>query len=168
MRVMEGYLVVAAEAADQIGTPPSHVFLQAGVGGFAAAMTAYFRARWGAGPTIVVVEPDIAATLFKSIEAGRPIQVPGPNSIMGRLDCKEPSHLALGELARNADFFMTITDRQCMETVEELMRLGVATTPSGAAGLAAVLHIGADRRTLGLDSASRVLAFVTEGPEETA
>ncbi len=166
MRVMEGYLVMAAEAADQIGMHPSHIFLQAGVGGFAAAMTAYFRVRWGAGPTIVVVEPDIAATLLKSIEAGRPVQVPGPNSVMGRLDCKEPSHLALGELARNADFFMTITDRQCMEMVEDLLRLGMATTPSGAAGLAAVQHLGSDRKILGLDSGSRVLAFITEGPEE--
>lgn len=168
MRVMEGYLVLAAEAADQIGTEPSHVLLQAGVGGFAAAMTSYFRLRWGTGPTIVVVEPDSAATLLRSIEAGRPTRVSGPASVMGRLDCKEPSHLALGELARNADFFVTITDRQCTETVQDLLGLGMATTPSGAAGLAVLQHLGADRTTLGLDAGSRVLAFVTEGPEETA
>lgn len=168
IRVMEGYLVIAAEVADQIGEPPSHIFLQAGVGGFAAAMTAHFRARWGAGPTIVVVEPDVAATLLHSIEAGRPVEAPGPASVMGRLDCKAPSHLALGELARNADIFLTITDRQCLATVDELRRLGVATTPSGAAGLAALMHLGDDREVLGLNAESRVLAFITEGPEDAA
>lgn len=165
IRVMEGYLVIAAEVADLIDEPPSHIFLQAGVGGFAAAMTAYFRARWADGPTIIVVEPDVAAPLFHSIAAGRPVEVPGPASVMGRLDCKAPSHLALGELARHADIFLTITDRQCLASVEDLRVFGVGTTPSGAAGLAALFHSGDDRESLGLDAESRVLTFVTEGPE---
>lgn len=165
-RVMEGYLVVAAEVVDQISTAPTHIFLQAGVGGFAAAMTAYFRACWGDDPTIVVVEPDTAATLLESIRAGRPTDVSGGASVMGRLDCKSPSHLALAELARNADLFQAITDAQCLTTVEELARNGIPTTPSGAAGLAGLHHIGADRATLGLGSDSHVLAFVTEGPED--
>ena len=168
MRVMEGYLVAAAEAAEQIVETPTHVFLQAGVGGFAAAMAAHFRVRWGDAPTLVVVEPDVAAPLLSSIEADRPVEVSGPSSIMGRLDCKAPSHLALTELARSADAFMTITDAQCAETVEELHRLGVATTPSGAAGLAGLRHAAADRDVLGLDDNSRVLAFVTEGREVPA
>lgn len=168
MRVMQGYLVMAAEVADQIGERPSHIFLQAGVGGLAAAMTAYFRACWGDGPTIIVVEPDVAATLLRSIEAGRPVEAPGPSSVMGRLDCKTPSYLALDELARNADFFVTTTDQQCVETVGDLQRLGMPTTPSGAAGLAALMHLGADRTELGLDTSSRVLAFVTEGLEDAA
>lgn len=166
-RVMEGYLVVADEVAEQVAAPPTHVFLQAGVGGFAAAMTAYFRRCWGDLPTIVVVEPDAAPALFRSIEAGRPVKAPGPVSAMGRLDCKLPSHLALGELAREADFFCTISDRQCLATVERLHRLGMATTPSGAAGLAALEHVHDDREAIGLGGESRVLAFLTEGPEVT-
>jgi diaminopropionate ammonia-lyase len=168
MRVMQGYLVMAAEVADQIGEPPSHIFLQAGVGGLAAAMTAYFRTCWGDGPTIIVVEPDAAATLLRSIEAGRPVDAVGTSSIMGRLDCKSPSHLALDELARNADFFVTITDQQCIETVEDLRHLGLATTPSGGAGLAALQHLGSHYTEFGLDASSRVLAFMTEGPEDGA
>lgn len=165
-QVMEGYLVVAAEVVDQIATTPTHIFLQAGVGGFAAGMTAYLRARWGDDPVIVVVEPDTAATLFESIRAGQPTDVSGTASVMGRLDCKSPSHLALAELARNADVFQTITDGQCLATVEELARNGIPTTPSGAAGMAGLHHIGADRAALGLGTDSRVLAFVTEGPED--
>ncbi|SMF51524.1 diaminopropionate ammonia-lyase [Tistlia consotensis] len=167
-RVMEGYLVAAQEAADALSGPPSHVFLQAGVGGFAAAMAALFRARWGDGPTLVVVEPASARCLLESVRAGRPVRAPGPASIMGRLDCKEASHLALGELAHSADVFVTLDDEACAATVALLAAEGLRTTPSGAAGVAALQHAGARRAALGLDAASRVLAFMTEGPEDAS
>lgn len=172
-RVMEGYLVAAAEAADALAEPPtagppSHVFLQAGVGGFAAAMAAHLRARWGETPRLVVVEPRHAPCLLESLRAGRPVRAGGPASIMGRLDCKEPSHLALGELARSADFFLALDDDACARTVALLAAHGLRTTPSGAAGVAALQHAGALRERLGLDGGSRVLAFLTEGAEEGA
>jgi len=167
-RVMEGYLVMAAEIAERIDTIPTHVLLQAGVGGLAAAMTAFFRARWGDGPTIVVVEPEAAPALLESIRAGRPVAAAGPVSNMGRLDCKEPSHLALAELARNADWFVTLADSVAAETVEWLAGQEIATTPSGAAGLAALRHAGGHLDALGLSGDSHVLAFLSEGPEQAA
>jgi len=167
MRVMEGYLVMGAEVADRIGAPPSHILLQAGVGGLAAAMTAFFRARWGDAPTIVVVEPEAAPALIGSIRAGEPVASAGPVSNMGRLDCKEPSHLALAELARGADWFVTVADGQASAAAARLADEGIATTPSGAAGLAALLHADANLRALGLGADSRVLAFATEGPEDS-
>lgn len=166
MRVMEGYLVMGAEIADQVDAPPTHVFLQAGVGGMAAAMSAYFRARWGEEPTLVVVEPEAATALIGSTRAGEPVPASGPASSMGRLDCKEPSHLALAELARAADWFVTVSDEQAGETVAWLAAHGIATTPSGAAGLAAVRHAGDHFDSLGLSAASHVLAFLSEGPED--
>jgi diaminopropionate ammonia-lyase len=167
-RVMEGYLVMGAEVVDAMPEPPSHVFLQAGVGGLAAAMTALFRERWGDAPTVVVVEPTAAPALFESIRAGRPVVAPGPVSSMGRLDCKEPSHLALGELATGADCFVTIDDAQCAQSVAMLARHGLDTTPSGAAGVAGLHHAGELRARLGLTKASHVLAFLSEGPEAGA
>ena len=167
-RVMEGYLVMADEVLGQLAQPPTHVFLQAGVGGLAAAMTAYVRAHWGDGPTIVVVEPEAAPALIESIRAGAPVATTGPDSCMGRLDCKEPSHLALGELARGADWFITIDEDRAAKAAARLERHGIATTPSGAAGVAAIPEVGDDMERLGLSGGSRVLAFVTEGREETA
>ncbi|MCB1435476.1 MAG: pyridoxal-phosphate dependent enzyme, partial [Alphaproteobacteria bacterium] len=93
--VMEGYLIMGDELAHQIESPPSHVFLQAGVGGLAAAAAAAARRNWGHATKIIVVEPAFAPALFESIRAGRPVTTSGPVSSMGRLDCKEPSHLAL-------------------------------------------------------------------------
>lgn len=166
--VMEGYLALGAEVTASMDTPPTHVLLQAGVGGLAAAMTALFRDRWGDTPTIVVVEPAAAPALQASVRAGHPVVADGPVSSMGRLDCKEPSHLALGELAREADHLVTVTDLEVASTVDLLATHGIATTPSGAAGVAAVHHAGTLRSTLGIDASSEVLAFVTEGPEEGA
>ena len=162
-RVMEGYLVMGSEAADQAPAPPSHVFLQAGVGGLAAAMAVLIRDRWGDAPRIVVVEPDRATALLSSIKAGGPVTAPGPVSIMGRLDCKDPSHLALKALARTADVFMTVSETEAAETVQELAAHGLATTPSGAGGLAGA-RCG-DRTALALGPDSRVLCFLSEGPE---
>lgn len=164
-RVMEGYLAMAAEAADDAPGVPTHVVLQAGVGGLAAAVAALVRARWGDEPTVVVVEPTAAAPLQASIRAGHPVVAPGPASSMGRLDCKESSHLALAELARSADLFVTVGEAEVAETVGLLDDQELATTPSGAAGLAAI-HATDRRGSLGLTGHSRVLAFVTEAAGE--
>jgi diaminopropionate ammonia-lyase len=164
--VMEGYLVIGAEITAELTRPATHVFLQAGVGGLAAAMSALVRARWGDEPTIVVVEPAAAPALCESIRAGRPVTAPGPVSSMGRLDCKDPSHLALRELAHGADYFVTVDDAEVADTVDLLARHDVMTTPSGAAGVAG-LHHAADHRTeLGLEEDSRVLAIITEAAED--
>lgn len=167
-QVMEGYLVMGAEAAEQIEAiayPPTHIFLQAGVGGMAASMAVFARHQWGDHPVIVVVEPERAPCLTESIRAGRAVRADGPASNMGRLDCKEPSHLALIALARDADIFVTISDEEAVETVRFLDEHGIATTPSGAAGIAALQHAGRHRQELFVDGSSRVLTFISEGPE---
>lgn len=160
-QVMAGYLALAAEIIAALDETPTHIFLQAGVGGFAAALSAAFRKGWGDGPCIVVVEPEFARCLQASIEAGGPVRAEGPVSSMGRLDCKEPSHLALAGLARDADAFMIVSEEEVAETVDFLAAAGIATTPSGAAGVAGALRV--DAATVQLSSESRVLTVITEG-----
>lgn len=161
-RVMEGYLQLAAEVVSQIPAPPSHLFLQAGVGGMAAAVAAYARAVWGDAPTIVVVEPEAAPALIESVRAGKSVVTDGPVSAMGRLDCKEPSLIALTGLARDADMFMTVTEASAAAAVDRLAAAEVLTTPSGAAGVAGML-LGAPE--LRLDADSQVLAIISETAE---
>lgn len=160
LRVMEGYLQLAAEVADQIDRPPTHILLQAGVGGLAAAVAAFARARWGDGPRIVVVEPAAAPALIESIRAGRLLDTSGPLSNMGRLDCKTASMIALKGLSRDADLFVTISDAEAAAGAAVLAAHDLATTPSGGAGLSALLA--------GLDPGpdARVLAILSEGPED--
>jgi diaminopropionate ammonia-lyase len=165
-RLMEGYLALFEEIADEIDEPPSHIFVQAGVGGLAGAIGAIVRARWRDAPTIVVVEPEAAPALFESIKAGRPVRTSGPASSMGRLDCKVPSLIALKGLARDADMFVTITEDEAAASLPVLARSGLETTASGAAGLAALLAAGPHREALKLTTTSRVLCILTESSEE--
>jgi diaminopropionate ammonia-lyase len=160
-RVMEGYLEMAAEAAEQVAAPPSHILLQAGVGGMAAAVAAHARATWGGAPVIVVVEPAAAPALAESVRAGRIVTASGPVSCMGRLDCKTPSMIALAGLARDADLFVTISEAEAEAGAAALAGAGLPTTPSGAAGVAALLA-----GLPGAGAGARVLAFLTEGAED--
>ncbi len=137
-RLMEGYLAMAAEAARQMPQPPTHIFLQAGVGGLAGACAAYFRKVWGDAPRIIVVEPSEAPALQAAIEAGRFVTAKGGVSAMGRLDCKEASLIALKGLARDADAFVTITEEEGADVLPELAAQDLATTESGGAGVAAL------------------------------
>lgn len=160
LRVMEGYLIMAQEIVAQIDTVPTHVLLQAGVGGLAAAVAAHMRAEWGDAPTIIVVEPEAAPALQASIEAGALITAQGPVSNMGRLDCKTPSLVALAGLSRDADLFVTLSDDQAEAGIARLGPHGLATTPSGGATLAALfsgLEVGTD---------AQVLTILSEGPED--
>ncbi|MEP1205719.1 MAG: pyridoxal-phosphate dependent enzyme [Rhizobiaceae bacterium] len=160
--VMEGYLIMGHEAADQMQQAPTHLFLQAGVGGLAAACAAVARERWGDAVTIIVVEPSAAPALIESVRAGTSVDTSGPVSSMGRLDCKTPSHLALKYLAAQADYFMTIDDDLVEKCVEDLGQLGVETSPSGGAGIAALLNLD-NPQDLMLDGNSRVLCYISEG-----
>ncbi len=171
--VMQGYSLMAEEAAVQAPSAPTHAFVQAGVGGLAAGVCAYFWERFGtARPRYVVVEPDTADCFYRSAVAGRPTAAEGTlDTIMVGLACGEVSSLAWRILEIGADAFMTITDEAaagCMRLlaagpcVDEPMVAG----ESAVAGLAAFLLAAADadaRRRLDLRPDSIVLVFGTEG-----
>jgi diaminopropionate ammonia-lyase len=166
--VMQGYRVMADEAADQWhGAPPTHVFMQGGVGGAAASVSVQMRARYAPAPCFVVVEPDRAACLLASAELGTPTAVPGDlDTIMAGLACGEPSLLAWAELERAAAAFMAIPDAAAIACMRLLAKEGMVAGESGVAGLAGFLLAAADpaaRETLGLTADSRVLLFSTEG-----
>jgi diaminopropionate ammonia-lyase len=160
--VMEGYTVLAEECRkefEQSGLWPSHVFLQAGVGGLAAAVSGHIREYWAEQPQIIVVEPDAAPCLQESIRAGEMTRAEGELSNMGRLDCKDASLIAYEALSADADIFVTISDAAASAAVDLLAGHDINTTPSGAASYAAL-------REVNPGSDSRCLLIVTEGPEE--
>ncbi len=173
--VMHGYMVMADEAIAQLpdGAPPSHIFLQGGVGGLAAAVCATFWLRYGsARPRHFVVEPERAACIFESVKAGRRVTVTGAlDTVMAGLAAGEVSLLAWEILRAGVEGFMTVPDH----TAEALMRLladGVGSDPpvvageSAVAGLAGALGSLSDpalAKRIGLGPESRVLVFGSEG-----
>lgn len=158
--LMEGYLILMAEAASQLPESPSHILLQAGVGGLAGAAAAHARRIWGDDPVILVVEPEAAPALIGSIEAGAPTESQGPVSIMGRLDCKMPSLIALKGLARDADWFVTISESEAQAGCDRAEAAGLPSTPSGAAGLAALVAGLPDE--VGITQKASILTILSE------
>lgn len=146
--VMEGYTVMAEEMRaefEALGEWPTQVYLQAGVGGLAAAISYMIRLNWHEQPEIVIVEPTAAPCLAQSVAAGKLVTVNGPVSDMGRLDCKDASMLAFEILRIAADRFVTISEFQAKSAVQAAEAAGFSTTPSGAAGLAVALADTSER-----------------------
>ena len=69
--------------------------------------------------------------------------------------------LAGPAMALDADDFATITEKEAEAAVAALAQYGIATTPSGAAGVAAALAGIGD-----IDGSSEVLCIISEGPED--
>lgn len=171
--VTEGYTLLVAEALSQADARPTHVFVQAGVGGLAAAVTAHLWTELGADrPTVVVVEAAGAEALLESARTGRRETLEGPfDTAMRCLACGEPSTLAWRVLGPGADFFLAVADGDVEDAVRRLAAGGgadpeIVAGPSGAAGTAALLAAARDaaaREELGLGGDSRVLVIGTEG-----
>lgn len=171
--VMAGYGVMVDEIVQELDTPPSHVFLQGGVGGLAAGVVAGLRQHWGdKAPRVVVVEPELAACLFESAKAGVATNVViEEETLMAGLSCGEPSPLAWKILRENAQDFLTIPE----SLVAPAMRLAgrpmgddpsIVAGESAVAGLAAVIAGASQddlREKLGLNEMSRVLVIGSEG-----
>lgn len=165
--VMQGYAVLALEAAEQ-GAKPTHIFIQGGVGGLAAAILSHaWETQGPMRPRLVVVEPENAACLLASARAGRPVTIDGDlDTIIAGLACGEPSILAWAILAKGADAFMTISDDDARAAMRDLSALRVVGGESGVAGLAGLLKAASNpemRAALQLDASSRILCYGTEG-----
>lgn len=176
--VMQGYLALLAEAVRAWPERPTHVFVQAGVGGLAAAVAGHFAVRFGAErPRFVVVEPGRAACIFESAKAGRPLKIDhGEPTIMAMLECYEPSLVAWRVLSRAADAFMTIEEDDAAETMRILAdpKGGDPTVVAGESGAAALAGLRAAledpdvARALELDASSRIFVINTEGATDQA
>jgi N-carbamoyl-L-amino-acid hydrolase len=156
----------------QSAAPFTHVFLQGGVGGLAAAVVAAFWERFGANrPRFVVVEPEQADCLLQSARAGQPAPAAGSvDSVMAGLACGEASPLAWRFLEAGADAFLTVDDDAAVAAMRLLAEgvdgdCPVLAGESGAAGAAGLLALSAlaQSAALGLDRDARVLLLNTEG-----
>lgn len=173
--VMHGYTVMVDEARRAIPDRalPTHIFIQGGVGGVAAAVCARFWWELGSRrPQLVVVEPERAACLYASAAARRRVSLQGDiDTVMAGLSCGEVSLLAWEILAPGADFFMTLDDAAAVAMMRLLAEGCDGDRPlvageSAVAGIAGLQAVAADaqlRKRVGLDDRSRVLVFGTEG-----
>lgn len=116
--IMQGYVTMAYEAylrLEDQKVKPTHIFLQAGVGSMASAVTGFFSSVYkGADkPIITIVEPYKADCIFKTAKAddGKLHFVTGDmDTIMAGLACGEPCTIGWPVLHRYAENFLSVPD----------------------------------------------------------
>ncbi|MEN1759605.1 diaminopropionate ammonia-lyase [Anoxynatronum sibiricum] len=181
--IMQGYAVMMEEISGQLKElgklPPTHVFLQAGVGSFAGAIQGYLAAKWGEHrPQTVVVEPDQADCYFRtaSIDDGMPHAVTGDMAtIMAGLACGEPNLLGWKILRKYTRAFVSCADPLAARGMR-ILAAPMAGDPvvvsgeSGAVGMGVLAEMmqqntNGERlaKALQMNAESRILIISTEG-----
>ncbi|MBL4766148.1 MAG: diaminopropionate ammonia-lyase [Rhodobacteraceae bacterium] len=178
--VMAGYSVMAREAIEQWGAenPPTHVFLQTGVGAMAASIVVQLQQVYGdACPKIILCDPMKAACWFDSLKDGSPRVVTGDlDTIMAGLACGEVSQLAW-DILNDCVAAVIAIDDDAAENAMRVLSAGanqdalMVAGESGVGGLAAFLAVAQDeeaRATLSITNQSGLLFFSTEGATDVA
>lgn len=177
--IMEGYTTMALEAVRQLEKEkPTHIFLQAGVGAMAGAITGFFSDYYKEErPVITIVEPNKADCIYRSAKAndGKPHFVTGDmNTIMAGLACGEPCTIGWDVLKDHADYFVSMPDYVAAKGMRILGSplkddQRVISGESGAATLGFVAEVMTNpalnemREALKLDENSGILCISTEG-----
>lgn len=184
--IMQGYLTMGYEIISQIEReqlqPPTHIFLQAGVGSMAAAMAAFFANVYQEKkPIITIVEPDQADCFYQTADAddGKLHIVEGDmKTMMAGLACGEPCTIAWDILHDYAEHYISMPD----DPVRRAMRvLGnpiaddspIVSGESGASGMGFVIEVLQNpeyewmKKKLQVTSESRILCISTEGDTDT-
>ncbi|NLY20349.1 MAG: diaminopropionate ammonia-lyase [Tissierellia bacterium] len=179
--IMQGYMTMANEAYEELkenGVKPTHIFLQAGVGSLASAVTAFFSNVYADDkPTIVIVEPHKANCLYETASAddGKIHNVTGDlDTIMAGLACGEPVTIGWPILDSYASYFLSVDEMYASHGMRVLGNpicgdIKVISGESGAVTTGVVSKLMTDpelkdiKDEVGLNEDSVVLAFSTEG-----
>ena len=170
---MAGYSVMMKEISEQIKNEKiSHVILQAGVGGMAAAMVAGIARYLDYIPQIIIVEPDSAACVLASIKTGKIEKISiDKESIMGGMSCGEVSLVPWEILKNSVHYCVTVSDDYVSKTVKYLANnqfsdekiIGGECSTPGIASLVGLSNNHEIRKTINLNEDSSVLLFGCEG-----
>ena len=119
---MAGYATMMKEIVDQIKTDQiTHIILQAGVGGMAAAMIAGIAGYLDYVPITIVVEPDSAACVLESIKTGKIEKIDiKRESLMGGMSCGEVSLIPWQIIKNSVKYCISLPDDDIGKTMKLL------------------------------------------------
>ena len=170
---MAGYSVMMKEVVDQLDNNEiTHIILQAGVGGMAAAMIAGIARYLTKIPITIVVEPDSAACVLESIKSGKIEKIDiKRESLMGGMSCGEVSLVPWEILKNSVKYCISLPDDDIAKTMkllgyasfsEEKIIAGENSAP-GVISLIASCEDQKIKKDLDLNSNSNVLIIGCEG-----
>ena len=169
---MAGYSIMIKEVSFQTNRYITHIFLQAGVGGMAAGAVAGVARFFKRIPKIIIIEPENAACVLKSLEKGKMTKIKiKKESIMGGMSCNEMSLVPWQILKKTANACISIKDINIPETIAMLARkklsnqkiIGGECSAPGIIGLISLCNNKIIKEKLDLDENSNVLLIGCEG-----
>ena len=171
--IMAGYCIMIKEIFDQVKNKSfTHVFLQAGVGGMAAAVIAGIAKFFKKIPKIIIVEPDKAECVLQSIKKKKPVKLKIlDESIMGGMSCGEVSNIPWNILKTSTNYCVSISDDMVVPVMSLLaskhlsntkIEGGECATP-GIIALNGICFNNKLRNKIKLNKNSRILLFGCEG-----
>lgn len=165
--VVEGYSTMLREIDDQLEDSHLDVIVTpVGVGSLAQAVVSHSKAA-GRSTSVLTVEPDTAACLWKSLTAGESTTISTINTIMSGINCGTASPVAWPILRAGVDASTTISDFEAHEAVQYLSKHGISAGPCGAAPVAALRHVArSNPRAINLSANSVVVLLCTEASRE--
>ena len=169
---MAGYSIMVKEITKQTDKYITHVFLQAGVGGMAAGFIAGIAKYFEYIPKIIIVEPENANCVMKSIENGslKIINIE-KQSIMGGMSCGEVSLVPWQILKNSVSSCISVSDEFVSQTIamlagkyfsEEKIIGGECSTP-GITSLISCCNNEDIKNQLEINQSSNILLIGCEG-----
>jgi diaminopropionate ammonia-lyase len=167
--VTDGYSTMLTETDRQVaartgGKAANVAFVSVGVGSWAHAVVSHFKSL-DVGNRIVTVEPLAAPSLKESLHCGDITPIETGETIMNGMNCGTSSTIAWPVLRDGSYAAVTISDMEAHKCVQELRASDVNAGPCGAATLAALRKLCAEKKDVFTKDATVVL-FSTEGMRE--
>ena len=170
---MAGYSVMMKEISEQVNDQKiSHIILQAGVGGMAAAMVAGIARYFSYIPKIIIVEPESAACVMESIKTGKIEKISiTKESLMGGMSCGEVSLVPWQILKKSINHCVSVSDEFVSKTVQllansKLSEKKIVGGECSAPGIISLIGLNNNPKTrnkINLNEDSNVLLFGCEG-----
>ena len=173
---MAGYSVMIKEISKQTNQYITHIFLQAGVGGMAAGVVAGVAKYFKRIPKIIIVEPDRADCVLKSIKNNKMTKIRiKKESIMGGMSCNEMSLLPWLILKKTANYCISISDTKVAKMIALLADkklsnksiIGGECSAPGIISLICACNEPKSKKALNLNEKSNVLLIGCEGNADT-
>ena len=178
--IMRGYLTQAHEITEQIkDNKIDIIFLQSGVGSWAASIIMYMLTFWKTPPLFISVEPHSANCLFRSIQSAKRVSVKNDETTaMAGLDCGTVSTEAWKILKHGIYGALSISDILMEDAVRVFANpiqndIQIISGESGASPLAALIGLvkSAEHvdfaRAIKLNNKSNILLINTEGDTDS-
>ncbi len=137
--IIAGQGTMALELIEQLGSrKPGLVLAPIGGGGQLSGVAAAVKGRCPEAE-VVGVEPEGAASMLRSLEAGEPVTLDSVSTVADGLKPVRPGDLTFAHCRDLVDRVVTVDDDAIREAVRWLFGLRLVVEPSGAATVAALL-----------------------------